>query len=373
MCAMATTSPSTSATRTMRASSSSATRCISSRFDARVPPRDIPAFIAWACSSASRGASPGRAGRTATCLPSTSSALRRPRRRTPAPTDSGLPPPRSNLLGRPCLPQERRRLSPRDRSRAARGRWWARACQHCPSRRSCSRLRLLHLLVERAENLGHLLVDDRLEHTLPHRSDGAEDVDVRFPVHFRPAVGLAQAERGVHVHDRPDAVPFRVQLGELGLALLHLLEVDRHAQAAEPERDLDVRTPVPVVLDVERLDTRHRLGHLRRIVQDAPDRRPRCVELSLAGDLHRLSTLTSLRVSAGFCRNSQTCWYRLQLRQTIGPSPRLPRAFCSAAQTAWIPAPPPSPIPFAPSGVNGDSDSMKPFFSGGMSSACGTW
>src|SRR3954467_8420049 len=304
MCAIATTSPSISATSTMRASSSSAARCISSRSDLRVPPSDIPASIAWACSSASRGASPGRAERTATCLPSTSSALRRPRRRTPAPTGSGLPPPRSSPPDRPCPPRALRRLSPLGRSRAARGRSWARGCLHCPSRRSSSCLRLLHLLVERTENLRDLLVDDRLEHTLPHRSDGTEDVDVRFPVHFRPAVRLAQAERGVPVHARPAALPLRVPLGDLGLAPLHLLEVDRHAQAAEPERDLDVRTPVPVVLDVERLDTRHRLGHLRRIVQDAPDRRPRRVELSLAGDLHRLSTLTSLRVSPGFCRNS---------------------------------------------------------------------
>src|SRR3954451_20813365 len=324
MCAIATTSPSISATSTMRASSSSATRCISSRSDLRVPPSDIPASIAWACSSASRDASPGRAGRTATCLPSTSSALRRPRRRTPAPTGSGLPPPRSSPPGRPCPPRAGRRLSPRDRSRAARGRSWARACLRCPSRRSCSCLRLLHLVVERTENLRDLLIDDRLEHALPHRSHGTEDVDVRFPVHFRPAVRLAQAERGVHVHDRADAVPLGVQLGELGLALLHLLEVDRHAQAAEPERDLDVRTPVPVVLDFERLDTRHRLGHLRRIVQDAPDRHPGRFELSLAGDLHRLSTLTSLRASAGSCRTSQPCWYRSQLRQTIGPCPRLP-------------------------------------------------
>src|SRR5213082_1265846 len=134
-----------------------------------------------------------------------------------------------------------------------------------------------------------------------------------------------------------------------------------------------MRAPVLVVLDVERLHAGHGLGHLRRIVQDLPDRRQRRLELPLAGDLHRLSTLTSFLVSAGLCSISQTRWYGLQLRHTIGPPPRLPSAFCSAAQTAWIPAPPPSPIPFAPSGVNGDSDSMKPFFIGGMSSACGTW
>ena len=44
-----------------------------------------------------------------------------------------------------------------------------------------------------------------------------------------------------------------------------------------------------------------------------------------------------------------------------------------AAQMQWIPPPPPSPMPFAPSGATGDGDSIAPVFSGGMSSACGTW
>ena len=46
----------------------------------------------------------------------------------------------------------------------------------------------------------------------------------------------------------------------------------------------------------------------------------------------------------------------LQLRQTVG-LPRDESASCKAAQTAWMPAPPPSPMPFAPSGVYGDGDS----------------
>ena len=39
----------------------------------------------------------------------------------------------------------------------------------------------------------------------------------------------------------------------------------------------------------------------------------------------------------------------------------------------WIPPPPPSPIPFVPSGVNGEGDSIAAVDSGGMSSVCGTW
>ena len=127
-----------------------------------------------------------------------------------------------------------------------------------------------------------------------------------LPLHARAAVGLAEIERGVHVQHRADAVPLGVQLGEVRLALLHLFEVDRHAQTAEAERDLHVRPPMPLVLDVEGLDARHRLRHLRRVVQNLPDRVRRRLELLFPGDLHRLSTLTSLRVSSGFWSKSHT-------------------------------------------------------------------
>jgi hypothetical protein len=52
----------------------------------------------------------------------------------------------------------------------------------------------------------------------------------------------------------PDALALGVQLRVLGLALLDLLHRDRHPQAAEPERDLDVRASSAVVLDLEALD-----------------------------------------------------------------------------------------------------------------------
>src|SRR5207249_7968123 len=124
-----------------------------------------------------------------------------------------------------------------------------------------------------------------------------------------------------------------------GLALLELLEADAHPQAAEPERDLDVRLPVPLVGDVEALDAGHRLRHRGGVVQHLPHSRARRVEAPVALDPHRLSTATppgpSLRSS------SQTRWYGLQLRVIV-----LPSASCSAEQTAWMPAPPPSPIPF---------------------------
>ena len=68
------------------------------------------------------------------------------------------------------------------------------------------------------------------------------------------------------------------------------------------------------------------------------------------------------------CSSRQTRWYGLWLSVTIAPV-----ASWIAAQTAWIPAPPPSPMPFVPSGVNGDGLSIAPVASGGMSSACGTW
>ena len=62
----------------------------------------------------------------------------------------------------------------------------------------------------------------------------------------------------------PTPLPFALQRGELEAALLELRELDRHLQAAEPERDLHFGAPVPVVLDLEALDAGHGLRHLRR-------------------------------------------------------------------------------------------------------------
>ena len=117
----------------------------------------------------------------------------------------------------------------------------------------------------------------------------------------------------LHVHDRADAVALRVQRRELRLALLDLLEVDRHAQAAEPERDLHLRRPVPVVLDLEALDARHQLRHLRGVVQHLPDDVARRGQLLRPLDLHAATTATLARVASGSCSIDQTRWYGLQL------------------------------------------------------------
>src|SRR2546430_2377524 len=66
--------------------------------------------------------------------------------------------------------------------------------------------RLLHLLVERVEDVGDLLADDRLQHTLPHRPDRPRDRDVGLPVHLRRPADRRKLELGLHAHDRPDPV-----------------------------------------------------------------------------------------------------------------------------------------------------------------------
>src|SRR6476619_3067716 len=205
----------------------------------------------------------------------------------------------------------------------------------------------------------HLLVDDRLEHALAHRADGAGDADVGLPVHLRRASLVAEVEGGGHAQDRADAVALDREARELGLALLSLLHVHRHAERAESERDLHVGAPAALVLDVEALDARHRRGHRGRVVEDVPDGGARRLEGALAGDPQRDSTATRLRLSSGSESSSQTRWYGLQLSYTIG-FPRGRSASCNAAQTAWIPAPPPSPMPFVPSEVNGDGLSTLP-------------
>jgi hypothetical protein len=147
--------------------------------------------------------------------------------------------------------------------------------------------RLLHLAVQRREDVLHLLVHDRLEDALAHRADRPEDLDLGAPLHRRGAAGrVGERERRLHVHDRADAVALDRELRELRLALLELLHVDLHLHAAEAERDLHVRRPVPVVVDVEALDARHRLRHRLGIVQHLPDRGPRRGEGALAGDIH---------------------------------------------------------------------------------------
>ena len=71
----------------------------------------------------------------------------------------------------------------------------------------------------------------------------------------------------------PDARPLRAHRRELGLALLEPLEVHRHVEAAEAERDLDLGRPVLLVVHLEALHAGHELRHLGGIVDDCPDRR----------------------------------------------------------------------------------------------------
>src|SRR4051812_48699338 len=86
-------------------------------------------------------------------------------------------------------------------------------------------LGLLHLLVERGQDVLYLLVDDRLEHALAHRPDRPRDAHLRLPVHLRPSPVLAQFEGGVHAQHCPHAVAFDRKPCELGLPLLGLLHV----------------------------------------------------------------------------------------------------------------------------------------------------
>ena len=170
----------------------------------------------------------------------------------------------------------------------------------------CSK-RGLHLRVERRENVLHLLVHDRLQDALAHRADRPEDLHLGAPRHRRAAaVRVGERERRLHVHHRADAVALDRELRELRLALLDLLHVDLHLHAAEAERDLHVRRPVPVVVDVEALDAGHRLRHRLRVVQHLPDRRARRLEGALAGDVHALAS----------CSSRQTRWYGLWLSVT---------------------------------------------------------
>ena len=170
----------------------------------------------------------------------------------------------------------------------------------------------------------------------------------------------------------PTPWPLAFRRRELGLALLRLLEVDLHAQAAQAERDDDPRGPVRVVVDVEALDARHQLRHALRVVEHLPHHRPRRRERARPVDLHRCSTDTPARDASGSRSRSHTRFGGLCEVATIGlPAER--SASWIAAHTVCMGAPPPSPMPFVPSGVNGDGDSIASTFTGGMSSACGTW
>ena len=84
----------------------------------------------------------------------------------------------------------------------------------------------------------------------------------------------------------------------------------------------------------------------------------RRVELLDSFDLHVLSTSTRALLSSGFVINRHTRSAGLWLSETTPGIPALRSASWMAAQTAWMAAPPPSPIPFVPSEENGDGLSM---------------
>src|SRR5258708_12705328 len=200
--------------------------------------------------------------------------------------------------------------------------------------------RSLDLSVERAELVLHLLIDDGLEPSLSHRADGAGDAHLRRPLHARTLAGVCELELRDHVHHRADSLALDVHGGELGLALLGLLHVDLHLEAAEAERDLHVRSPPLLIVDVEALDAGHRRGHRRGIVQDLPDGLPRSVEDALALDDHASTTCTRAPACSGCQSISPTRRDGFELSHTIpSPCPRTtPR---SPPQPPSLPPPPP--------------------------------
>ena len=159
-----------------------------------------------------------------------------------------------------------------------------------------------------ASDVPDLLVDDRLQDALAHRADRAGDLHVRLPRHRGRLPLAGERERRRHVHQRADALPLRVERGELERPLLELRERDRHLQPAEPERHLDLRAPVRVVRDLEALHAGHRLRHLRRVVDHAPDDLARRVELLRPLELHFDVTSTFSRDRSGSRSISQTRW-----------------------------------------------------------------
>ena len=188
---------------------------------------------------------------------------------------------------------------------------WRHRGSGLSERRGAGRFR--DALFERCEHLRDLLVHDRLQHALPHGADGPRDLDVGLPGHRGAAAGLGERERRRHVHQRADALALRAHRRELGLALLEPLEVHGHLEAAEAERHLDLRRPVLLVSDLERLDTGHELGHLGRLVDDAPHGLARCGELLRTRDDHLDTTSTFARVAAGSWSIDHTLCGGLQL------------------------------------------------------------
>ena len=158
------------------------------------------------------------------------------------------------------------------------------------------------------EDVPDLLVDQRLQHALPHRPDRAGDLDVRLPCHRGRVALTGQGERRRHVHHRADALALAVQRRVLERPLLELLEVHRHLEPAEAERHLHLCRPVTIVGDLEALDARHGLRHLRGVVENRPDDLAGGGELLRTFNFHFEVTSTFSRVRSG-CRSiSHTRW-----------------------------------------------------------------
>ena len=153
----------------------------------------------------------------------------------------------------------------------------------------------------------------------------------------------------------PTPLPF-ASARELGLALLDLLEVDRHARARRaraapsPSRSSAGR-PGP------RTSRRRASSPPSRPGRSARPRRPPAARRTCARPRPSRGTTRRARRLAAGSGSAPRRGGRVAGVVTIG-APRGASASCSAAQTAWIPAPPPSPMPFVPSGVNGDGDSI---------------
>src|SRR5439155_18602715 len=196
-----------------------------------------------------------------------------------------------------------------------------------------------------------------LEDPLAHAPDLAGDADVGGPLHGRVVAVAGEVELGVHRDDRAHALTLGGESRVLDRPLIGLLEPELQLQPAHSQRHLDRCRPVFLVLHLEALDAGEELRHSCGVVQHLPDELARCIELLRPFHLHGDRTSTVERLSSGDESSRHTRSAGLWLSVTIAP-PAERSASWIAAQTAWIPAPPPSPIPFVPSDENGDGLSM---------------
>ena len=144
--------------------------------------------------------------------------------------------------------------------------------------------------------------------------------------------------------------------------------------AAEPERHLHLRAPVAVVRDVEALDAGHQLGHLRRVVEDAPRRRSRGAANDLVPSTFIDATPpTRARASRpGRCSSSQTRWYGLRAVVDDRPAGRPQRVLQRGADGVDAGA---AALAHALRAERRERRRRLDVAGliGGMSSACGTW